>query len=178
MRGFLHGRPSSYHTHETARQSRSPTPLFRSEDESGTQRIPLHRSADCQKVFAVLNRKTLIMPWVHVTFGRRVVVRVIPHRVRGGHPPQKSTHLSVDIRTQHKLPMVRHQLERVTRNILWILSFHQNLFECRIIFVFPEDLQSGVTKIGCMVRPTRLIGSSWSWHPDTRNTEKSAINEL
>ena len=97
---------------------------------------------------------------------------MIPHRVRGSHPSQKSTHFTVHIRTQNQMPMIRHQLIRIQRDAIPFQSFRNDSFECGIVLVFPKDLRSEIPAIERMIQSARFIGALWSWHdaPNHKST--------
>ena len=75
------------------------------------------------------------------------------------------------------MPMIRHQLKRENRNMVFLQSFRQDSLKSRIIVVFPKDLQPAISTIECMVSPSCFICSSWSWHQMSQRSGYLQLNE-
>ncbi len=61
---------------------RTSTPIFRTLDQLGPQRIAFHVTTDGKEVVIILNGKALESALVHMPFAGTIIVGVIPHRMR------------------------------------------------------------------------------------------------
>jgi hypothetical protein len=96
-----------------------------------------------------------------------MVMGVIAHGVSCRHPPQKLAHLTVPSGTQHKVPVVRHQLIRVQLDIAQLKALAQNPFKRLKVGILVEDLGARVPPVQGMIQPACFIGSWRTRHLST-----------
>jgi hypothetical protein len=75
---------------------RTSPPLFRSIDQSSTQRIAFDVPANNEEVFVVLNRKALVPLLINVIHSASMIVCMIAQRMSASNPAHEPTHLAIN----------------------------------------------------------------------------------
>ena len=141
---------------------RTPRPVLGASDQSGPQGVALDVPADQQKVFIILDRKTLQPAMIDLSLAARPVVGMQPHRVRKRNLPQEVAHASIFRGLQHKMPVVGHDLVSRKPAGIPLSSLGEELLEGIVVLRFAETGRPGTVSVQGVINPTRFICTFWS----------------
>jgi hypothetical protein len=100
---------------------------------------------------------------------------MIPHRVSAAYPSHEATHFAVDQRTQNKVVVVGHQLERKQFNLVNLKCLIKDSLKSFKILLFAKDGCPKVAAVQGMVKPSRFVGARWSWHVRRSPSENQSL---
>ena len=115
-------------------------------------------------MIVVLNREAFVALLVNMPHSTGVIVSMIPHRVSAANPTHEPAHFAVDQRTQDKVVMVGHQLERKQFNFVNLKRFVKDSLKGCEIHHFVKDRYSQVAAVQGVVKSSRFVGARWSGH--------------
>ena len=115
-------------------------------------------------MIVVLNREAFVALLVNMSHSTGVTVSMIPHRVSAANPSHEPAHFAVDQRTQDKVVMVGHQLERKQFNLVNLKRFVKDSLKGCEIHLFVKDRCSQIAAVQGVVKPARFVGARWSGH--------------
>ena len=155
----------------------TPTPVFRSLHQIGSQSIAFDVPAQGEKMIIILHRKRLESPLIKVPGTRRFTMSVPSLRVSQRQPADKPRQLIIFLRPHDQMPVISHQAIGQQPCSRPSHRFLKHGFECDEIFILRKDRAPRVRTVQNMINPTTWSCSFWSSHHTTIPDSIQTVNK-
>ena len=155
----------------------TPTPVFRSLHQIGSQSIAFDIPAQGQKVIIIMHGKRLEASLIKISRAGRFAMSVPSLRLSQRQPADKPRQIIIFLRPHDQMPVISHQAIGQQPCSRPSHRFLKHGFECDEIFILRKDRAPRVRTVQNMINPTTWSCSFWSSHHTTIPDSIQIVNK-